>query len=95
MARKQPIYRDFKQGNKLHHRGDIPAAAKAYQRHVNGNPKDKAGHYNFAVTLTAAHQVELAILSYCRAIQFVRYCGQVAAHGHAYSGMPSGTDFSL
>src|SRR5450755_4543215 len=69
MARKQSIHRDLKQGNKLHQRGNIPAAAKAYQHHVNGNPKDKSGHYNLAVTLAAAHQVEPAILSYCRAIE--------------------------
>jgi Flp pilus assembly protein TadD len=69
MAKKQSIHRDLKQGNKFHQRGDILAAAKAYQRYVNCNPKDKSGHYNLAVTLTAALQVELAILSYCRAIE--------------------------
>ena len=66
---KQPIFRDLKQGNKLHQRGNIPAAAAAYRRYVNGNPQDKTGHYNLAVTLEAAHQLEPAILSYCRAIE--------------------------
>ncbi|MDQ2950246.1 MAG: tetratricopeptide repeat protein [Acidobacteriota bacterium] len=42
---------------------------KNYRRYVNRNPKDKSGHYNLAVTLEAAHQVEPAILSYCRAIE--------------------------
>ena len=69
MAKKQSVRRDLKQGNRFHQSGNLIAASNAYQRYVRTNPADKSGHYNLAVTLGAAQQIEAAILSYCRAIE--------------------------
>lgn len=61
--------RQLRRGNRLHHQGDVPAAASAYARHLRTHPEDSVAHYNLGLTLETTGRIDEAVRHYSKAIQ--------------------------